>query len=66
MTAIANGMLLHGGLKTYTATFFVFVDYMKPMPVSYTHLDVYKRQVPACVYIHNMAGTSIRHRYKRG
>ncbi|MCU6746074.1 transketolase [Faecalicatena acetigenes] len=31
MTAIANGMLLHGGLKTYTATFFVFVDYMKPM-----------------------------------
>lgn len=31
MTAIANGMLLHGGLKTYIATFFVFVDYMKPM-----------------------------------
>lgn len=31
MTAIANGILLHGGLRTYTATFFVFVDYMKPM-----------------------------------
>jgi len=31
MTAIANGMLLHGGLKVYTATFFVFADYMKPM-----------------------------------
>lgn len=31
MTAVANGMLLHGGLKTYTATFFVFADYMKPM-----------------------------------
>ena len=31
MTAIANGLLLHGGLRTYAATFFVFVDYMKPM-----------------------------------
>lgn len=31
MTAIANGMLLHGGLRTYAATFFVFADYMKPM-----------------------------------
>ncbi|MEG2305601.1 MAG: transketolase [Lachnospiraceae bacterium] len=31
MTAIANGILLHGGLKTYAATFFIFVDYMKPM-----------------------------------
>lgn len=31
MTAVANGILLHGGLKVYAATFFVFVDYMKPM-----------------------------------
>lgn len=31
MTAIANGILLHGGLKTFVATFFVFADYMKPM-----------------------------------
>lgn len=31
MTAIVNGMLLHGGLRTYAATFFVFADYMKPM-----------------------------------
>ena len=31
MTAIANGILLHGGLRTYIATFFVFADYMKPM-----------------------------------
>lgn len=31
MTAIANGIILYGGLKAYTATFFVFVDYMKPM-----------------------------------
>lgn len=31
MTAIANGILLHGGLRTYVATFLVFSDYMKPM-----------------------------------
>ena len=29
MAAIANGIALHGGLKTYVATFFVFSDYMK-------------------------------------
>lgn len=31
MTAEVNGMLLHGGLKAFCATFFVFSDYMKPM-----------------------------------
>jgi transketolase len=31
MTAIGNGILLHGGLRAYAATFFVFADYMKPM-----------------------------------
>jgi len=31
MTAISNGMYLHGGLKTFLATFFVFSDYCKPM-----------------------------------
>jgi transketolase len=31
MTAIGNGMILHGGMKAYVATFFVFIDYMKPM-----------------------------------
>jgi transketolase len=30
MTAITNGIQLHGGLKAYAATFFVFSDYMKP------------------------------------
>ncbi len=29
MAAIVNGMVLHGGLKAYCATFFVFSDYMK-------------------------------------
>ncbi|MCH4166278.1 MAG: transketolase [Megasphaera sp.] len=31
MTAMTNGLALHGGLRPYCATFFVFSDYMKPM-----------------------------------
>ncbi len=31
MTAIGNGMMLHGGLRAFVATFFVFSDYCKPM-----------------------------------
>lgn len=31
MAAIANGLMLHGGLRAYVATFFVFSDYTKPM-----------------------------------
>ena len=31
MAGMANGLVLHGGLKPYIATFFVFSDYMKPM-----------------------------------
>ena len=31
MTAIKNGIYLHGGLNPYCATFFVFSDFMKPM-----------------------------------
>ena len=31
MTAIGNGLMLHGGLKAYVSTFFVFSDYTKPM-----------------------------------
>lgn len=31
MTAIGNGLMLYGGLRTYVATFFVFSDYVKPM-----------------------------------
>ncbi|MDR1665186.1 MAG: transketolase [Clostridiales bacterium] len=30
MTAIANGLSAHGGLRPYAAGFFVFSDYMKP------------------------------------
>ncbi len=44
MTAIANGIQLHGGIQAYSATFFVFSDFCKPsmrlaalmkLPVSY-------------------------------
>lgn len=31
MTAIGNGLMLHGGIRAYVATFFVFSDYTKPM-----------------------------------
>ena len=31
MTAVGNGLMLHGGLRPFVATFFVFSDYMKPM-----------------------------------
>lgn len=31
MAAATNGLLLHGGLVPYCATFFVFSDYLKPM-----------------------------------
>ena len=31
MTAITNGIALHGGLRPFAATFFVFSDYTKPM-----------------------------------
>ena len=30
MAAAANGIALHGGLRPYTATFFVFTDYARP------------------------------------
>ncbi|MBL8909524.1 MAG: transketolase [Archangium sp.] len=30
MAAVANGMAYHGGVRPFTATFFCFVDYMRP------------------------------------
>jgi transketolase len=30
MAAVCNGMALHGGLRPYGGTFFVFADYMRP------------------------------------
>lgn len=31
MAAIGNGLALHGGLRAFVSTFFVFSDYVKPM-----------------------------------
>ena len=31
MAAISNGLALHGGVRPFAATFFVFSDYIKPM-----------------------------------
>ncbi|MBR3723128.1 MAG: transketolase [Selenomonadaceae bacterium] len=31
MGAVANGLMLHGGIRSYAGTFFVFSDYLKPM-----------------------------------
>ncbi len=31
MAAIGNGILLHGGLRPFVSTFFVFSDFLKPM-----------------------------------
>ncbi len=31
MAAMGNGLALHGGLRAYVSTFFVFSDYVKPM-----------------------------------
>lgn len=31
MSAIGNGLMLHGGLRAFVSTFFVFSDYTKPM-----------------------------------
>lgn len=31
MAAMGNGICLHGGLKAFVSTFFVFSDYLKPM-----------------------------------
>lgn len=52
MTAIANGMLLHGGVRAYIASFFVFSDYMKPVlrVSSITGLPV------ACIFTHDSIG----------
>jgi transketolase len=30
MAAAANGLVVHGGLRAYVATFFVFTDYLRP------------------------------------
>ena len=52
MGAIGNGILYHGGARTYVSTFFVFSDYMRP-PVRLAALN----KMPAVfVWTHDSVG----------
>jgi transketolase len=52
MGAIGNGLLYHGGVRPYVATFFVFSDYMRP-PVRIAALN----KMPAIyVWTHDSVG----------
>jgi transketolase len=50
--AIANGMALHGGVIPYTATFFVFSDYMRPA----MRLAALMEQRVAYIFTHDSIG----------
>ncbi len=47
MAAIGNGLALHGGLRPFVATFFVFSDYTKPMARLYI---TYETATYICIY----------------
>ncbi len=52
MGSIANGMLYHGGVRPFTATFFVFSDYMRP-PVRLASLN---KQPSIFIWTHDSVG----------
>lgn len=52
MGAIGNGMLYHGGVRPFVATFFAFADYMRP-PVRLAALN---RQGAIFVWTHDSIG----------
>ncbi len=52
MTAIANGMTLHGGLRPYTGTFLVFLDYARGA----VRLAALARIPQILVYTHDSIG----------
>ncbi len=52
MGSIGNGMLYHGGVRPYVATFFAFSDYMRP-PVRLAALN---RQPAIFVWTHDSVG----------
>ncbi len=52
MTAIGNGISLHGCLRPYVATFLVFSDYMKPM----TRLSALMEQGLIMILTHDSIG----------
>ena len=54
MGAIANGIAYHGGARTFTGTFFVFSDYMRPsmrlaamnhLPVTFVFTNLVGREM---------------------
>lgn len=52
MAAIGNGLTLHGGLRPYVSTFFVFSDYTKPM----ARLSALMKLPLTYVYTHDSIG----------
>ena len=53
MTAITNGIALHGGLRPFAATFFVFSDYTKPM----ARLSSLMKLPVTYIFTHDSIGT---------
>jgi transketolase len=52
MGAIGNGMLYHGGVRPYVATFFAFSDYMRPA----VRIAALNRQPAIFVWTHDSVG----------
>ncbi|MDB4957689.1 MAG: transketolase, partial [Myxococcales bacterium] len=52
MGAIGNGMLYHGGVRSYVSTFFVFSDYMRPS----VRLAALNKQPAIFVWTHDSVG----------
>ena len=52
MAAMANGLSTHGGIRPYVATFFVFVDYMRPA----MRLSALMKQPVVYVLTHDSVG----------
>lgn len=52
MGAIANGLYLHGGIRPYIGTFFVFSDYLKPL----LRLSALMRLPVTYVFTHDSIG----------
>ena len=52
MGAIGNGMLYHGGVRSYVSTFFVFSDYMRPS----VRLAALNNQPQIFVWTHDSVG----------
>jgi transketolase len=52
MAAMGNGMLYHGGVRSFVATFFVFSDYMRPS----VRLAALNKQPAIFVWTHDSIG----------